>query len=71
MKHTCTNCGATTEDYIPPYMQPREKIEPKKMAFYHNGVRIEAYMVEYNDMFYEITAGQFNGNLVHRFDIIK
>ncbi len=71
MKQTCSNCGATTENYIPPYMQPREVIKPVKMAFYHNEVRTEAYMIPLNDMFYEITSGQYRGNLVHRWSIAK
>ncbi len=71
MKQTCSNCGATTDNFLPPYLQPREKIKPVNMAFYHNGIRHDAYMIPSDDAFYKITSGHYKDNLVHRWDIIK
>lgn len=70
MELTCPNCGTITKLNQNDY-PVRERIAPINMAFYHNGVRTEAYMVASNDMFFEITSGKYRGNLVHRWDIIK
>ena len=42
-----------------------EKPTPKKRAFRVEGVRHEAETIRHNDAFYEITAGEWKGNLIH------
>jgi len=71
MTQTCPNCGYKSEGYMPPYMQPREKIKPTELMFMVNGVPTKLWVIPSDDAFFEITSGRYSGNLVHRFDLVK
>jgi hypothetical protein len=51
------------------------KAEKKKAAlpitFMANGQTHTEKAVRYDDAFFEIVGGKFNGNLVHIFDLVK
>lgn len=66
----CPNCG--TETTFNQYSIPhREKVEPKKMTFYVEGVPHEANLIPYDTTFFEVVSGKYKGNLVHTFDVKK
>jgi len=66
MKTHCTYCGnELTAD------QKKETVKAENKTFWDEGVKRQAEMIPYNDAFFEITKGQFKGNLVHIFNVIK
>ncbi len=47
------------------------KKKAKSMTFSNEGKFLNAKMVVYDDAFFEIVGGKYDGNLVHRWDIVK
>lgn len=70
MNLICGHCGKTTEIQSR-YPSPPEKIAPQLRKFFNNRQPAEAMMVPYDSSFFEIVSGQWKGNLVHIFDLIK
>ena len=51
--------------------QAQKKKEAKDITFTSDGFTITAKAVRFNDAFYEIVGGEYDGNLVHIWDIKK
>lgn len=66
MQTHCKNCG----NQLTPQQQ-KETIQPILKDFWNESVKENAYMIPYNDAFYEIVKGKYKGNLVHTFNVIK
>ena len=64
MKTNCNFCGNELTA-----VQKKESIKPTVKTFLHEGIKMSAEMIPYNDAFYEITKGQYKGNLVHIFNV--
>jgi len=64
MQTNCKFCGNELTA-----TQKKETIKPIVKNFLHEGVKMSAEMIPYNDAFYEITKGQYKGNLVHIFNV--
>jgi len=60
--NTCPYCG---------HIIPDPKPAPKEIIFTNDGVVIKAMATPYNDAFYQIVGGKFNGNLIHITDILN
>ena len=59
--NTCPLCGHTV-----PAPKPT-----KEITFVHSRQTFTAMATPYNDAFYQIVGGKFNGNLVHITDILN
>lgn len=66
MQTHCKNCG----NKLTPQQQ-KENITPTLKNFWHESVLETAYMIPYNDAFFEIVKGKYKGNLIHIFNVIK
>ncbi len=69
MRTHCEFCG----NKLTPSQQKDEFIEvmAEVKTFWDESVKRQAKMIPVNDAFYEITEGQFKGNWVHIWNIIK
>lgn len=52
-------------------IQEEKKKNAKEIIFFFKGKQHSEKAVAYNDAFFEIIGGKFNGNLVHRHDIVN
>lgn len=66
MQTHCENCG----NKLTPQQQ-KNTIQPILREFWNESVKETAYMIPYNDAFFEIVKGKYKGNLVHTFNVIK
>ena len=63
------NCPICGNEYTT--AQQKEKSQKESIKFTHNGKVLTANALRYNDAFYEIIGGKYNGNLVHICNLIK
>lgn len=66
MQTHCKHCGNELTA-----QQKKETIKAELKTFWDEGIKRQVEMIPYNDAFFEITKGQFKGNLVHIFNVIK